>query len=62
MLQSDERYGNRQKFWSFFEEQELSNLLTEAQFEVLDSAITEKRPSYETHPMIRVLCKKGEEL
>jgi 8-oxo-dGTP diphosphatase len=61
MLQSDARYGNRQKFWSFFEEQELSNLLTEAQFEVLDSAITEKRSSYETHPMIRVLCKKRKE-
>lgn len=52
MLAPDARYENRQKFWSFFEEEEIITLLKEAGFEVLEIAITEKRSSYQTHPMI----------
>lgn len=58
MLQSDARYGNAQKFWSFFEEQEIITQLKEADFEIVENAITEKKSSYHTHPMIYVFCKK----
>lgn len=60
-LITDERYEDRQKFCSFFEEEELLKLLKEAQFEILERALTEKKSTYETHSMIRIFCKKGEE-
>ena len=61
ILTQDERYGNQQKFWAFFEEQELAKLLQEAQFEIVEMDRTHPTSSYETHPMIRVFCKKGVE-
>jgi len=60
-LMQDKRYENRQKFWSFFESQELDKLLKEAQFDLLDIECTNPTSVYETHRMIRIFCRKGEQ-
>jgi len=58
-LQSDPRYGDVQKFWSFFEKEEIEDLVNQADFKVVESMITEKKPGYQGHPLwVNVLCKK----
>ncbi len=58
-LEQDKRYDNCQKFWSFFEEQELGQLLIEAKFDLLDIECSDPISAYETHPMIRIFCRKA---
>ncbi len=59
VLEKDTRYeGNIEKFWSFFEEDELKQLLQEAQFKILDLDHVAKRHAYQTHPSLRVFCQK----
>lgn len=57
-LAQDKRYENQQKFWSFFEEQEMDALLKEAKFAIMEMEYTNPTSNYETHPMIRVFCRK----
>lgn len=57
-LAHDKRYGNQQKFWSFFKEQEIDTLLKEARFHVMEMECTNPTSIYETHPIIRVFCRK----
>lgn len=57
-LAQDKRYGNMQKFWSFFEEAELVDLLKEANFEIVEANCMNPKSSYQTHPTIHVFCKK----
>lgn len=57
-LEQDKRYGNQQKFWSFFEEQEIDTLLKEARFNIMVMECTNPTSTYETHPMIRIFAKK----
>lgn len=58
-LEKDRRYeGEIEKFWSYFEEEELLQLLQEAKFKVLEFSIVEKRDAYQTHPYFRIFCKK----
>jgi hypothetical protein len=59
-LAQDKRYGNQQKFWSFFEEQELDKLLKEARFNIMEMECANPTSAYETHPMIHVFCRKEE--
>lgn len=59
ILEKDLRYaGNHQKFWSFFEEDELKNYLENAGFKVLDFKMIEKEYDYQTHPAFRIFCQK----
>lgn len=59
VLEVDARYeGNFKKFWAFFEEEELINLLQSAQFNILDFATVEKTYAYQTHSALRVFCQK----
>jgi SAM-dependent methyltransferase len=58
-FERDQRYGNIQKFFSYFEKNELKNFLIDAGFEVLDLFATGKESSYHTHPFINAFCKKG---
>lgn len=58
-LDNDLRYeGNFKKFWSFFEEEELTTILQTAQFKILDFAIVEKKVTYQSHPALRIFCQK----
>ena len=59
ILEKDSRYeGKIEKFWSYYEEDELKNLLQSAKFKILDFASVEKIFAYQTHPAIRVFCQK----
>lgn len=59
-LEKDSRYGNIEKFWSFFEEEELKNILEGAKFKIVTLNIVEQYHPYQTHPALRVLCQKSE--
>lgn len=59
-LEQDIRYkGDVKKFWAFFEEEEIKNILQEAQFKILNFDIIAKAHSYQTHDAIRVFCQKA---
>lgn len=57
-LEEDLRYGNFEKFWSFFEEDELANYVRSANFKIVDCCIVQKKFKYQTHPCIRIFCQK----
>lgn len=60
-LQADPRYGDVQKFWSFFEKEEIEEVLKQADFKLIESVISEKKSTYQGHLLwITVLCKKEE--
>lgn len=58
ILENDTRYGEFEKFWSFYEEKELQELLQNAKFKIVDFATIEKWHAYQTHPSFRVFCQK----
>jgi ubiquinone/menaquinone biosynthesis C-methylase UbiE len=60
-LDEDLRYeGNIKKFWSFFEEDELINILQNAQFKILELDVVQKHHPYQTtHPALRVFSQKN---
>ena len=58
ILEKDLRYGDFEKFWSYFEEDELKKLLQEAKFKILDFDTIERRHVYQTHDFFRVFCQK----
>lgn len=57
-LEKDERYGDVEKFWSFFEEDELKSYLTQAGFNILKFINVENVTPYQTHPYLRALGQK----
>lgn len=57
-FESDSRYGELKKHWSFFESDELVNLLELANFQIVDIVVTDKNSDYHTHPMIKIFAKK----
>lgn len=58
-LTIDKRYeGNHQKFWSFFEEQEIIGYLENAQFTIMECTLVEKQFSYQTQAAYRIFCHK----
>lgn len=57
-LVQDSRYGGLQKFYSYFELEEIVALLKEAQFHAIDDRVAEQRVSYETHPSIHLFCRR----
>ncbi|MFH0752072.1 MAG: class I SAM-dependent methyltransferase [archaeon] len=54
----DARYGGVQKFWSFFQQDEIEGLLHATGFEVVDSMSIKKHDSYATNPWIDIVCRK----
>ena len=59
ILECDSRYdGEYKKFWSFFEEEELKNILQAAQFKILEFDIVETSHTYQSHSAFRVFCQK----
>lgn len=59
VLEEDRRYGAFEKFWAFFQEEELKKVLEEAYFKILDFAEVERQDDYQTHPFFRVFCQKA---
>lgn len=58
-LEADLRYeGDVKKFWSFYEEDELKNILQNTNFKILSFDLIEKEYSYQTHSAFRVFCQK----
>lgn len=60
-IEMDTRYENLPKFYSYFEEKELKEVLRKAGFDLLDVFTTGKESSYQTHPYIHAFCKKNKE-
>jgi len=57
-LKEDLRYGNFEKFWSFFEEDEIANYIQSADFKIIDCCTVQKKFKYQTHPCVRIFCQK----
>jgi SAM-dependent methyltransferase len=59
-LEKDLRYegGDFVKFWSFFEEKELQDLMESANFKILECVTVQQETKYQTHPCIRIFCQK----
>ena len=58
MIEKDQRYGGLEKFWSFYQEDELRNFLTSAGFNIHEVFIVGSHASYQTHPRIKFFAKK----
>lgn len=56
--EKDLRYGDFEKFWSFYEEKEIKELVQKAHFEILEFSVVEINDKYQTHPSLRLFCKK----
>ena len=57
-LEKDTRYGDFDKFWAYYEEAELENLVRAAGFKILETTLIQKSFAYQTHPCIRIFCRK----
>lgn len=58
VMEADSRYEGREKYWSFYEPDELINLLMKAKFRIVDVSVANKSAEYHTHPMIKVFAEK----
>ncbi len=58
MVEKDQRYGGLEKFWSFFQEDELRDFLVSAGFNIHEICVVGAISSYQTHPRIKVFSKK----
>lgn len=55
---ADGRYGGLEKYWSFYESDELVKLLNEAKFQIVDVKMENKSSDYHTHPIIKIFAEK----
>lgn len=58
-IEKDQRYGGIEKFWSFFQKEELQTWLLEAGFVIRELFVEEASTSYHSHPLIKVFAKKA---
>jgi ubiquinone/menaquinone biosynthesis C-methylase UbiE len=58
ILKPDERYSGIEKFWSFFQKNEIESELKKANFKIIESYIQEPKESYSTNPWIKIFCRK----
>ncbi len=59
ILQEDQRYDGAKKFWAYYQEDELLDLLKEENLTILENYLYDKSTTYQTHPWISVICKKS---
>lgn len=57
-VEKDVRYNLIEKFWSYFEEEEIKRYLVGAEFTILKCSIKGIESAYQTHPWIKLLCSK----
>lgn len=58
MLVPDSRYKGLEKYWSFYEQDELINLLNNSGFKIVEVEIFNRNTDYQTHPIITIFAKK----
>jgi len=58
ILKPDKRYGDVQKFWSFFQKKEIENEIKKSGFDIVESYVEEQECSYATNPWIHLFCRK----
>jgi hypothetical protein len=59
-LEKDARYDGVEKYWSFYEKDELIHLLRQANFEITEVTLTHKIDDYQTHPIIKIFALKSQ--
>jgi SAM-dependent methyltransferase len=57
-FRADDRYGGLEKYWSFYEPDDIVQLLDEAKFQIVDMEMANKRSDYHTHPIIKIFAEK----
>ncbi len=57
-LEQDRRYGGVLKYWAYYSEEEMVNILKQNGFEVINIDIEQIQGSYQTHPFLKVLAVK----
>jgi len=57
----DLRYDGLEKFWSFYQENEIHTLLNESGFEVIEMDVSHPATNYHTHALIKIFAIKQEE-
>lgn len=57
-LFSDIRYGGVDKFYVYYQLDEIQNILKDVGFNILEIKLKDKRTSYDTNSWIHVFCKK----
>lgn len=58
-FEHDRRYGGVLKYWAYYSENEMVNILKQCGFEVINIDIEPIQSSYQTHPFMKVLAVKG---
>ena len=58
-LKADLRYGNFEKFWSFFEEDEIAEQIRSVNFQIVDCCTVQKKFKYQNRSLCAILfCQK----
>lgn len=57
-FEKDTRYDGQEKFWAYYREREITSLLEKVGFNVLEVWIKEINSSYQTHPFLKIFCRK----
>jgi 2-polyprenyl-3-methyl-5-hydroxy-6-metoxy-1,4-benzoquinol methylase len=55
---NDVRYGGVNKFYVYYQPEEIENLLNSIGFKIIEIYLKEKRTSYDTNSWIHIFCKK----
>lgn len=58
-IEQDQRYGGIEKFWSFFQADEIKSILLTTGFTIQETTLEEITSSYHTHPQIKIFAKKS---
>ena len=58
VLEPDRRYGGVEKFWSFFKQEEIKEMLKKTGFDIIETYINKPDGLYATNPWINIFCQK----
>ncbi len=59
VFERDRRYqADYHKFWAFFEEEELKQLVELAKFKIFECCTVHRESAYQTHDVVRIFCRK----
>ena len=59
VLEPDRRYGGVEKFWSFFKQEEIKEMLKKTGFDIIETYINKPDGLYATNPWINIFCQKS---
>lgn len=55
---NDVRYGGVDKFYVYYQLEEIKNILKDVGFDILEIKLKEKRTNYDTNSWLHIFCKK----